>query len=338
MLDTNSKNTQSEQSVLEKLKKIFEDFIKPIESEPITIVILGQTGVGKTSLINALFNVNLPTGDVSPITKEPQSTFAYDKTGKKLLVFWDMPGVGESEEADEKYLMDYRTKIINSDIAIWAIHADTRSVTFDIQTIKKIISPLSVDDKKKLISKISFIITKCDLVSKSPWILGKNKELAQFATSKETENLLDQKADYFRSSLLVPFKSYFESRAHHIGEFSLPNRDIAFDGNFVTYQGLIEKSEVEQLVQQYPQYRETFINLYNNTKVTYCSAKYRFNLPEVMNTIVNRTKDKSIVRLKKFIENKINNHISWVDAKNFSNILVFDELENKIIYDLNKIP
>jgi predicted GTPase len=55
------------------------------ESErPLTVAIMGQTGVGKSSLLNAAFGTNLQVGDVRPTTKIPEPVEAWKATAKGL--------------------------------------------------------------------------------------------------------------------------------------------------------------------------------------------------------------------------------------------------------------
>ena len=79
------------------------------------------------------------------------------------LTFWDMPGIGESQAADRRYLQLYRQKLIESDVVLWAIHADTRSTLFDATALRAMVSEGSRDEQSALIAKISFVLTKADL-------------------------------------------------------------------------------------------------------------------------------------------------------------------------------
>src|SRR5690242_8937167 len=94
---------------------------------PLVIAIMGQTGVGKSSLINALFNTQLKTDPIRPSTKEIERVILKGKSGHELW-FYDLPGIGESDQADTQYLTIYRQMLADSDIVLWAIHVDNRSV------------------------------------------------------------------------------------------------------------------------------------------------------------------------------------------------------------------
>src|SRR5687767_9908288 len=96
----------------------------------LTVAVMGQTGVGKSSLLNALFDVSLQVGDVRPTTMEPLPVEVRGPSGRPL-VFWDMPGIGESAAADARYLELYRRRLLDSDVVLWALHADIRSTTTD---------------------------------------------------------------------------------------------------------------------------------------------------------------------------------------------------------------
>src|SRR5436305_14159090 len=87
---------------------------------PLKVSIMGQTGVGKSSLINALFNANLDTDPVRPASREITLTRIQSQEGGELL-FYDLPGLGESKRTDIQYIQQYKQMLLESDIVLWAI-------------------------------------------------------------------------------------------------------------------------------------------------------------------------------------------------------------------------
>jgi small GTP-binding protein len=105
---------------------------KIADESPIKIALIGQTGVGKSSTINSLFNAGSEVSHTSPCTHEAQE-YAVDvkeisgTSGKPIRVF-DMPGLGETEEADTGYLKIYRKVLPNVDVALWILDASSRAM------------------------------------------------------------------------------------------------------------------------------------------------------------------------------------------------------------------
>jgi predicted GTPase len=116
-------------------------------NEEMTILFFGKSGVGKSSTLNKLFDLNWATDDAVACTKEPQWTHLdlshpdYSGLSYKQIRVVDMPGIGESLSADEAYLPFYKEWISKTDSLVWVTQADTRAYKRDQIFLLKL-SPL----------------------------------------------------------------------------------------------------------------------------------------------------------------------------------------------------
>lgn len=102
------------------------------------IGIFGKTGVGKSSLCNALFGKDIcPISDVEACTRNTQEVLLdLGGSGIKLL---DVPGVGESSERDEEYAKLYASLLPELDLVLWLIKSDDRALASDENFYKNIV-------------------------------------------------------------------------------------------------------------------------------------------------------------------------------------------------------
>jgi uncharacterized protein len=310
-----------------------QKFIEEKE-KPLTVSVMGQTGVGKSSLLNALFGAKLKTDDVRPCTKEIEKVVFRGKD-KTELWFYDMPGIGESGQADPRYAEEYRKHLNDSDIVLWAIHADSRSVAFDLESLRKILGENN-DDQAKLISKITFVLTKADLLTPDRWILAKNDKYGVFAPSNKITELLVKKATYFQEMFILPHADKIVSQTYNDTGLEINELSLFSDKHTIFYKGLLDEQHLKTLKNKFPVHNAAFDRLHDNYQVIPCSSLFRFNLSQLLLVIINRLGHNAISRFSGFVSDELTNRVLMSEAKKFCNIVVFDAVQQKLLFDMNK--
>ena len=329
------KDTGLTQEQVNQIAQEVSNAIKAEADKPLKVSIMGQTGVGKSSLLNALFNTKLKTDPIRPCTKEIEQLSVKGNSGHELL-FYDLPGIGESEEADKQYLEQYSEKLKESDVVLWAIHADSRSVAFDVASLDKLLSFSDEDLKSKLISKITFVLTKADLITPPPWIFGKTGDKGLFAPQKPTQHILEEKASYYQEVLLSHYSKLIVSQTYNDDKFQIDNEHFYYDDYTVSYRGFISKKELDDFKSKYPKHKDVFDRLYDNYQVIPCSSLFKFNLSQLMLVIINKLGKEAINRFKKFTDNTVLNELPLSKAKEYCNIVVVDAKSGRKVFDLTK--
>lgn len=98
-----------------------------------TIVIAGKRGCGKSSTLNRLWGLELPTNKAVACTKYPMviSVKTKFKGKEKQFNVVDLPGIAESLEADMQYTQFYDKYIKYAKVLICLSQADTRAYLQD---------------------------------------------------------------------------------------------------------------------------------------------------------------------------------------------------------------
>ncbi|WP_237269679.1 GTPase family protein [Synechocystis sp. CACIAM 05] len=78
-----------------------------VEQQPVNVLLVGRTGAGKSSLINALFQTNLAVTDLLPSTTEI-TKYEWRTRDGEMLMLWDSPGYEQGQRKDLRQLvLDY---------------------------------------------------------------------------------------------------------------------------------------------------------------------------------------------------------------------------------------
>lgn len=96
------------------------------------IAFFGKTGVGKSSLINKLFDLNLPANAVEECTKNVIGTWVRNENGKlpiscDSIMVMDTPGISAALENDEFYIPFYHHVLSLADCIVWVVQGNSRA-------------------------------------------------------------------------------------------------------------------------------------------------------------------------------------------------------------------
>ncbi|WP_394165523.1 GTPase family protein [Neptunomonas phycophila] len=115
--------------------------LKRVRNYTPKVGVFGDTGVGKSSLCNALFGREIAKiSDVEACTREPQEILVGDKDGGGIILV-DVPGVGEDPKRHREYMELYKSLLPELDLVIWAIKSDDRKYATAINVYNEVILP-----------------------------------------------------------------------------------------------------------------------------------------------------------------------------------------------------
>jgi small GTP-binding protein len=170
MVQVLENNNESPEEI--KKKKILREIkaeISRIRNYSPKVAIFGDTGVGKSSLCNALFGKDIAEiSDVEACTRSPQEILlSGDGHGITLI---DVPGIGEDPKRHAEYCKLYKTLLPSLDLVIWAIKSDDRKYLTSIEVYEEILKP----NLEKC--PVIFVVTQADKIEPHrKWNLKDNK-------------------------------------------------------------------------------------------------------------------------------------------------------------------
>lgn len=100
--------------------------LSQVRAEPLRILVAGQTGVGKSSLVNALAKEARAATDALPTTSA-FTPYALEREGLPTALLIDSPGLATGAKA----LDDLMEKAADSDLVLWTVAADRADRNID---------------------------------------------------------------------------------------------------------------------------------------------------------------------------------------------------------------
>ena len=162
--------------------------------------LFGKTGVGKSSIANALFGQELcEISDISSCTRKPQEVLL-SLSGSSGLTLVDVPGVGESAERDDEYSALYNKLLPELDVVLWLLKGDDRAFTSDQIFYENVVLPHLKQGKP-----FFFVLNQVDKIEPfREWDIEEHKPGIKQA--KNIDSKVQEVARYFNvaTSKIIP--------------------------------------------------------------------------------------------------------------------------------------
>lgn len=158
-----------------------------LKEQKINLMITGATGCGKSSTINALFNMEVAKVGVGV---DPE-TMEISKYELDNLVLWDSPGLGDGKEADNRHAKNIISKLHEKDengnllidLVLVILDGSTRDLGTSYELINQVIIPNLGENKE---NRILVAINQADVAMKGRyWNYEKNEPEPQLVNFLE---------------------------------------------------------------------------------------------------------------------------------------------------------
>ena len=213
--------------------KVFKKLDNEITGRPFKVAVIGQSGVGKSSTLNAVFGLNLPVSDIQEGTTEIIEKVFPMRDGFNLSIY-DMPGLLQSRKRDNIYEEMYKEILPQCDVIVYIIKANTRNIGDDCRILKNVVLPICNQNsiKDNLIVAINKVDTIGETIdpedpelvwdpienkpSKKLWECIKKKRLDIFEKLISENLVLLNDKDALKPEQVVFFSAVFE---YNLGYF-----------------------------------------------------------------------------------------------------------------------
>ena len=161
----------------ERTKKILFDNILRLKEQKVNLMITGATGCGKSSTINALFDMEVAKVGIGV---DPE-TMSIEKYELDNLILWDSPGLGDGKEKDVAHAKAIIKKLNELDengdpvidLVLVILDGSSRDLGTSYELINKVIIPNIGENAKE---RVLIAINQADVAMKGRyWNHAKNQ-------------------------------------------------------------------------------------------------------------------------------------------------------------------
>lgn len=149
-----------------KLVELREAAVAELNTPP-RIAIIGSTGAGKSSTLNAMFNAGFGIDHVRACTQQAEELHidisAMDGANGSIILY-DMPGLGEDIDADESHKITYQKVLRECDVALWVLDGHSRLFTHTQLALRDVVGAAMGD-----LGRLVIGINKIDLIQPGCW-------------------------------------------------------------------------------------------------------------------------------------------------------------------------
>lgn len=187
--DAMEKDIQSANIPESEKTKLMQNLLH-LKEQKINLMITGATGSGKSSTINALFDMEVAKVGVG-VNPETMDIAKYELDN---LILWDSPGLGDGKDADNRHAKNIIKKLnelddkgeLLIDLVLVILDGSTRDLGTSYELINKVIIPNLGENKEQ---RILVAINQADVAMKGRyWDYEKNQP------EQKLKDFLDEKA------------------------------------------------------------------------------------------------------------------------------------------------
>ena len=201
-------------------EKLLKNIAK-LRKQKINLMITGATGCGKSSTINALFDMSVAKVGVG-VDPETQNIQHFELGN---LVLWDTPGLGDGKEQDVRHTENIRKKLLEKDadgnalidLVLVILDGSSRDLGTSYELINEVILPNLGGTNAEKQQRVLVAINQCDIAMKGNyWNKEENRPEARL------EAFLEEKVrsvhDRIKASTGVDIEPIYYSAGYTDGE------------------------------------------------------------------------------------------------------------------------